>query len=150
LFNILAARFSFEKLRVADLYAGTGSLSYEFVSRGTESLVSVDRNPECIRFIRKTMLELQAPSGIVQVQSDAIRWLELQHTPLDIIVADPPFAETPAERLVELVIQQNLLSPTGLLIIEHSSQNALSAISGFLESRKYGSVTFSFFGGATG
>ncbi|MFM9057469.1 MAG: RsmD family RNA methyltransferase [Bacteroidota bacterium] len=145
LFNILSSRFDFSKVRVADLYAGTGSLSYEFVSRGCEQLVSVDRSPDCIRFIRQTMLGFNAPKGVFQSKSDVLFWLDIQQGPFDILVADPPFAETPAEELVHRVFSKSLLSPNGMLIIEHASTNDLSAIPGFSEARRYGSVSFSFF-----
>lgn len=145
LFNILASRFNFSNVRVADLYAGTGSLSYEFVSRGCEQLVSVDRNPDCVRFIRQTMLGFNAPKGVFQSQSDVLVWLDAQQGPFDILVADPPFAETPAEELVNRVFNKGLLSQDGVLVIEHASTNDLSTIQGHNETRRYGSVSFSFF-----
>lgn len=145
LFNIISSRFDIANVRVADLYAGTGSLSYEFISRGCEQLVSVDRSPDCIRFIRQTMLGLNAPKGVYQSQSDVLVWLETQQGPFDIIVADPPFAETPAEELVNRIFHKGLLSQTGMLVIEHASTNNLSAIQRYNETRRYGSVSFSFF-----
>jgi 16S rRNA (guanine(966)-N(2))-methyltransferase RsmD len=145
LFNILASRYRFAGIRVADLFAGTGSLSYEFFSRGCTEIIAVDRNAGCIRFIRDTFKSLQSPPTILQVQSDALEWINKTTETFDVIVADPPFAETPAEELVSRVKSRSLLRPGGILIIEHSATRDLSSLPGFTERRKYGLVCFSFF-----
>lgn len=145
LFNILASRFRFNAIRVADLFAGTGSLSYEFFSRGCFDITSVDRHPGCIRFIRDSFKQFNAPSTIQTVKSDALEWLNTTTASFDVIVADPPFAETPADQLVELVKNRSLLLPGGLLIIEHAPNRELDLLPGFIERRKYGQVCFSFF-----
>lgn len=142
---MLGSRYRFPILRVADLFAGTGSLTYEFFSRGCLDITSIDRHAGCIRFIRHTLQQLQAPASIRTVQSDAIEWLKKTTETYDVIVADPPFAETPAIELVDTVRSRNLLRLGGLLIIEHAVERDLSDLPGFTERRKYGQVCFSFF-----
>lgn len=145
LFNILASRYRFNAIRVADLFAGTGSLSYEFFSRGCTDITSVDRHPGCIRFIRDTFKQFNAPTSVVTIQSDALEWLNKTTEAFDVVLADPPFAETPATRLVDLIRTRSLLRPGGVLIIEHAPDRDLCDLPGFTERRKYGQVCFSFF-----
>ncbi len=145
LFNILASRYNIKILEVADLFAGTGSITYELLSRGCEKIVAVDHHPSCIKFIRNTLDLLEANRNITAVQADALQWLK--NTPLnfDLIFADAPFDQTPAEQLVEIVFQRNLLKKNGVLIIEHASSLALNGLPYFRECRKYSQVSFSFF-----
>lgn len=145
LFNILAHRFNLKNLTVVDLYAGTGSLSYEFISRGCTNVIAVDKDPSCIRFIKQSFELLDPSRKSKAIQSDAIKWLSNQPGKFDIIIADAPFEETPAEELSSIVINGGLLNKNGVLIIEHASKNKLEAIEGYVETRKYGNVSFSFF-----
>lgn len=145
LFNILSNRYNFRNCNVLDLYAGTGSLTYEFASRGCTKVTAVDKHPGCIRFIRETLLQLEAAPGIQAVNADALKFLKNSRGPYDIIIADAPFAETPAVALVDIVFSQSLLSKKGILIIEHETRNPLTGTPHLQETRKYGNVSFSFF-----
>lgn len=145
LFNILAHRFQLKKLAVVDLFAGTGSLSYEFISRGCTNVIAIDKDPACIRFIKQSFEQLDPSRNARAIQSDALKWLRNQPGKFDIIIADAPFEETPAEELSSIVADGELLNPNGVLIIEHASKNSLVAIEGYVDTRKYGNVSFSFF-----
>lgn len=145
LFNILQNRYRFERIAVLDLFAGTGSLSYEFLSRGCVQITAIDKHPGCVRFIRDTFSQLQAPAGVSVIQADALRWLKASRQAFDVIIADAPFADTPAEALVDTVKHNHLLKKDGSLIIEHASTSELDSLSGFQERRRYGQVSFSFF-----
>jgi 16S rRNA (guanine966-N2)-methyltransferase len=145
LFNILSHRFNLKNISVVDLYAGTGSLSYEFISRGCTHVTAIDKNPSCIRFIRESFELLDPTRKAKAIQSDSLKWLSEQTEKYDIIVADAPFAETPFDKLVELVILGDLLKKNGLLIIEHVSSCEMQPYPGWTETRKYGNVSFSFF-----
>lgn len=146
LFNILQHRYNFHRLHVLDLYAGTGALTYEFISRGVDTITAVDKHPGCIRYIRETLQLLQAPATCQAVNSDALRYLTSCRNPFDIIIADAPYAETPAKELCRLVFENHLVRPGGLLIIEHESRSPLVGLEHLQETRKYGNVSFSFFG----
>lgn len=148
LFNILAHRYNFHTLTVLDLYAGTGALTYEFISRGVTTIQAVDKHPGCIRYIRETLRLFEAPATCQAIQSDALRYLATCKHPFDIIIADAPYAETPAAALCQLVFENQLLRPKGLLIIEHESRSPLTGMEGLQETRKYGNVSFSFFTGS--
>ena len=145
LFNILNNRYYFDELKVLDLFAGTGNISYEFASRGTEDITSVDDHHGCVKFIDSTADQLELP--IATIKSDVFSYLERAIEPYDIIFADPPYHFTKEQfaQLPELVFQNNLLTEDGLLIIEHSKHTDLSDLDRFEESKSYGGNQFSFF-----
>lgn len=145
LFNILNNHYYFDELTVLDLFAGTGNISYEFASRGTLHITSVDANSGCIQYINQTAKELDF--NIVAVKSDVLKFLEKVKTGSDIIFADPPydmdlefFAKIP-----ELVFKNGLLNKEGMLIVEHSKHTDLSHLPFFSYIKKYGGSVFSFF-----
>ena len=145
LFNILNNRFYFDELKVLDLFAGTGNISYEFASRGTTAITAVDANAGCAAFIGKTARVLEM--DINPIKSDVFDYLKKVVAKSDIIFADPPYGMSiEAFALIpELVFQNGLLHPEGVLIIEHSDQMDLSPFPYFNNKRKYGSSVFSFF-----
>lgn len=143
LFNILNNRYYFEDLRVLDLFSGTGNISYEFASRGTEELVCVDLSKDCVRFITKTSEELGV--DFQTVQADALQWVRRNATQYDIVFADPPYEWEGYEELAKEIVAKGLIAPDGTAIIEHSDQTDLSHLPGFQEHRRYGHVNFSFF-----
>ena len=144
LFNILNNSYNFDNIAVLDLFSGTGNLTYEFISRGCLSTVSVDENFNCVRFIKSTTELLKAPKAIA-VKSDAFTFLEKCNQKFDVIVADPPYEMDNLIRVPNLVFTNNLLTEEGVLIIEHSTYTDLSNHPNFKERRKYGNVCFSFF-----
>lgn len=145
LFNILTHRIHFQDLEVIDLFAGIGSISFEFISRGTQRITAVDTNYDCIKFLTKTTEELDLNLNIIK--SDAFEFLEKTTFKADVIFADPPY-DLPLEdfEAIEKTIRDRaLLSEDGLLIIEHSKHSSLAHIDTFTEQRRYGNSVFSFF-----
>lgn len=145
LFNILTHRIHFQDLEVIDLFAGIGSISFEFISRGTQRITAVDANYDCIKFLTKTTEELDLNLNIIK--SDAFEFLEKTTFKADVIFADPPY-DLPLEdfEAIEKTIRDRaLLSEDGLLIIEHSKHSSLAHIDTFTEQRRYGNSVFSFF-----
>jgi len=145
LFNILDNRFSIKSCSALDLYAGIGSFSFEFLSRGCGNVICVDKHAGCIKFINETKVLLKDNNVIKPIQTDVLLFLENNQSTFDIILADPPYAETPAETLVNLIFSKKMLKQKGVFILEHASSNSFSHLKNFESSRKYGSVTFSFF-----
>ena len=74
LFNILNNRIYFDELSVLDLFSGTGSISFEFASRGTENITAVDQDYGCVKFINKTTEEFNMPINVIK--SDVFKYLE--------------------------------------------------------------------------
>ncbi|MDF0708642.1 RsmD family RNA methyltransferase [Flagellimonas okinawensis] len=145
LFNILNNRFYFDGIKVLDLFAGTGNISYEFASRGTLDITAVDGFQGCVRYISKTADELDFPIGTIK--SDVFKYLDRASEKFDLIFADPPydFATERFLQIANLVFDNGLLLEDGVLIIEHSEQTDLSEHPKFSEQRKYGGSVFSFF-----
>ena len=145
LFNILNDHYYFDEISVIDLFSGTGSISYEFASRGTENIVSIDQNFGCIKFINKTSSEFEMP--IQTIKSDVFKFLEQTQLKSTIIFADPPYAFNLDEfsRIPELIFQNDLLEKDGTLIIEHSKHTDLSNLENYAYSKNYGGNMFSFF-----
>lgn len=145
LFNILNHHFSFSGLKILDLFAGTGSISYEFASRGAEPVVSVDADYGCVNFIKKTAQQFDM--DITAIKSDVYKFLERNKAEYDLIFADPPynFSQEQFEKIVMLIFENNLIADDGMVVIEHSSHTQLDHLEHFSNSRKYGSSVFSFF-----
>lgn len=143
LFNIIDQKYNFDEITVLDLFAGTGNISFEFLSRGVKEITSIDRHADCIKFIQDTNIKLKFSSTLIR--ADVFKYLKTCNYKYDIIFADPPYDLPNIPDIVRLVKENELLQNNGVLIIEHSSMQNLSSFKGFVESRKYGSSTFSFF-----
>lgn len=145
LFNILNNNFYFDEISVLDLFAGTGSISYEFASRGTEMITCVDEDFGCIKFINTTAEEFEMP--IKTLKSDVFKFLETATLRADVIFADPPYAFSLEQfsKIPELVFQNGLLEEDGILIVEHAKQTDLSSLDQYSYQKDYGGSVFSFF-----
>lgn len=145
LFNILNNRYYFDQISVLDIFAGIGSIGFEFASRGTQQITCVDLYQGCVRFLDKINDDLDL--GIQVIKSDAYSFLEKTNSKFDVIFADPPYdlPQQKFQRIVDIVFDQDLLNEGGLLIIEHSKKTDLSENKTFSQSKKYGSNVFSFF-----
>lgn len=144
LFNIINNHFDFEEISVLDLFAGTGSISFEFASRGCNKIQLVELNPQHLKFIQKVIGELKL-NQIIPIRLNAFKFLQSCTSTFDIIFADPPYDMNGVDEIPELIFSRNLLKPNGWLIVEHSKKTDLSAHTNFAEVRNYGNVHFSFF-----
>ncbi|WP_040254589.1 RsmD family RNA methyltransferase [Psychroserpens mesophilus] len=145
LFNILNNQYYFDDISVLDLFAGTGNISYEFASRGTEHITAVDEHYGCIKFINDTAEDFDM--SIMTIKSDVFKYLEKAQQKFTIIFADPPY-DFPVEefaKIPQLVFQNELLEDEGLLIVEHSKHTDLSHLEQYSHSKSYGGNMFSFF-----
>ncbi|MEZ4802703.1 MAG: RsmD family RNA methyltransferase [Gelidibacter sp.] len=145
LFNILNNQFYFDEISVLDLFAGTGSISFEFASRGTETITAVDEDFGCIKFINQTSEEFEMP--IQAIKSNVFKFLESTNQQATVIFADPPYAFTFEQfsKIPELIFQNGLLVNDGILIVEHSKLTDLSSLEKYQYSKNYGGSVFSFF-----
>lgn len=150
LFSIIENRFRFDfgSISVLDLFAGIGSLSLEFTSRGCKDLTSVEMNAKHAAFISTTSRELEMDSQINVIRADVFEYLKKNRNrkTYELIVADPPFEmEVPKyEELISLVLNNNYLKENGVFILEHQSRTKLKHPN-LTDTRKYGNVSFSFF-----
>ncbi len=144
LFNILGNRYYFEGKTVLDLFSGTGSIGYEFLSRGCSETTFVENNFTHYRFILE-VLEHLGIENAVAFKSDVFRFLKTCPSKFDFIFADPPFNLKQFEKVPDAVIDADLLADNGLFILEHPKEFNFSKNQYFKELRKYGKVNFSFF-----
>lgn len=147
IFNVLENMVDFEgdAPSALDLFAGTGAVSFEFLSRGCSRVTSVEKAATQAGFIRKVAAQLGVENEHTLVRGDALKFIESAGAPYDIVFADPPydmqgFAEIPAK-----VLGSKLLAPGSIFIIEHSKAHDFSQLPHFYEHRAYGSVNFSIF-----
>lgn len=144
LFNILANRIDFEDQRVLDLFSGTGSISFEFLSRGAKSVTCVENYLPHVRFIKEVAEKLKVETLTV-ISGDVYRFIESLEGKFDLIFADAPYADERLSSIPERIIKSSLLAENGLLIVEHSKSTNFSIHPLYRETRVYGSVNFSFF-----
>lgn len=148
LFNILQCRFDIEGCRTLDLFSGTGSISFELLSRGAAHVTSVEMGRQQQQFILHVAEQLRIPRDRhLLVRGDVFRYLGAQpmHGAFDFIFADPPYALPDLAKLPDLVLQEQWLKDDGLFVLEHGKENDFSAHPLFREIRTYGAVHFSFF-----
>ncbi|MDD3108494.1 MAG: RsmD family RNA methyltransferase [Alistipes sp.] len=144
LFNVLHSRRELEGIDVLDLFSGTGSISYEFASRGAGSVVSVEINAVHHNYIRQTAKQFGF-TQLFTLKANAFLYLKSCAKQFDLIFADPPYDIPGSETLPQTVFERHLLRPGGWLVMEHSKNLDFSTDPRFLETRNYGSVHFSFF-----
>ncbi len=145
LFNILTHRIDFEAVKMLDLFGGTGSHCYEFISRGCTDATYVDKFPGCVRFVRHMAAQLGIEAYLRIYQMDVFRFIEFAAEQYDYIFAGPPYALPALETLPERIFQANLLKPGGLFVLEHNPQRDFSGRPHLIEVRHYGQTYFSFF-----
>ena len=144
LFNVLGNIVDFEGIDVLDLFAGTGSISYEFASRGAASVTSVEINAVHYNFIRATAKSFGL-TNIHPVKANVFLYLKSCAKKYDVIFSDAPYDLEGSESVVDMVLDKGLLKAGGIFIFEHSKNNDFSSHPRFSRLRSYGSVQFSIF-----
>jgi len=144
LFNILNNQIDFEGIDVLDLFAGTGSISIEFVSRDCNSVISIEQNDRHCAFIRKICTDLKI-DNLSLMKADVFKFITSCHSQFDMIFADPPYDLEQLPEIPDLIFKHNLLKADGLFVMEHSSKTNFEKHPNFVEHRHYGNVNFSFF-----
>ncbi|MCE9108344.1 RsmD family RNA methyltransferase [Bacteroides pyogenes] len=145
LFNVLNKYIDFEEeVTALDLFAGTGSISIELVSRGCDRVISIEKDPAHHSFICKIMKEVDTDKCL-PIRGDAFRFINNSREQFDFIFADPPYDLKELHSIPDLIFKNNLLKEEGLLVLEHGKQDSFESHPHFIERRAYGSVNFSFF-----
>ena len=144
IFNVLNAYVDFEDATALDLFAGTGSISLELLSRGCANVVSVEADREHANFIRQCTTKLGTDKSLL-IRGDVFRFIKSCRQQFDFIFADPPYALPELEKIPDLIFQHQLLKPDGVFVFEHGKDNDFSQHAHFVEHRAYGSVNFSLF-----
>ena len=161
LFNVLRSYIDFEEEapHALDLFAGTGSITLELLSRGCAHVTAVELDPQHISFIRQYLHTLKAENDVTLLRADVLRFLRKASGTYDFIFADPPYALPELEQLPDLVFRSPspcsppqgeqgegpLLKDGGLFVLEHGKAQDFSTHPHFIAHRAYGSVNFSLF-----
>ena len=144
IFNVIENIVDIEGADTLDLFAGTGAVTFEFLSRECRTATAVEKAATQQRFIQKVGKELGA-DNLNLVRGDALRYLDGATRSFDIVFADPPydmdgFAEIPGR-----ILGSGVVHPGTLVVVEHSKKHDFSHLPGFFDHRAYGSVNSSPF-----
>lgn len=144
LFNILQARINFEGAKTLDLFGGTGSISYEFASRGAGDLTIVEKDATMVSFIKKNIAEFKIENAHV-VKIDVFSFLLTNNEQYDFIFAGPPYTLNKIDELPKIIVERNMIAEDGYFVLEHTPRNDYEKYKGFVFKRNYGTTVFSFF-----
>lgn len=144
LFNILQNRLDFDVLYCLDLFAGTGNISFELASRDVKHVDAVDLHFKCIQYINDTAVKMKLEQ-IKARKADVFKFIGSSKDRYDFIFADPPYDIPKLPQLPKLIFEQGLLADKGLLVVEHPSTRQMEEHPNFIETRKYGYSSFSFY-----
>ncbi|MFI5250813.1 MAG: 16S rRNA (guanine(966)-N(2))-methyltransferase RsmD [Bacteroidota bacterium] len=147
IFNMLQNRLSLFNANVLDLFAGSGSLSFEALSRGAKSVVLVDTGRSAIDVMNNNVQMLHCEDKCTILQADAMEYIAHCREKFDLIFADPPYRYEDTSNIPEQVFDKNLLRKDGFLIIEHSKDTVFEESKAFIRSvqKEYGGTLISFF-----
>lgn len=154
LFNLLINRMDIEGADVLDLFAGTGGIGLECISRGAREVTAIEMAHVQQNFIIATCKQLGI-NNLHVIRGDVFKFLNSNYENrdsantwrgprYDLVFADPPYALEQLPSLPDLIVPQ-LLKPDGLFVLEHGDTYDFSGHPHFLDLRTYGSVHFSFF-----
>lgn len=144
IFNVIENIEDIEGKNVLDLFAGTGAISLEFLSREADSVTSVEMAATQANFIRSVKEKLN-DNALRVIKGDVFKFLTSTKRPYDIVFADPPYDHPRFSEIPQLILDSGAVAPGSLVIVEHSARHDFSSISGFEQHRAYGSVNFSIF-----
>jgi 16S rRNA (guanine966-N2)-methyltransferase len=117
LFSMLGSRLGgFEELRIADLFAGSGALGFEALSRGASLATFVENDSSAVAAIRRNAEKLGAEATILSGSALALP----RSRPFDLIFADPPYAAGSGTAILQSVLAADWLAPGGWISIETS------------------------------
>jgi len=144
LFNILNNRIDFEDVTVLDLFSGTGSISYEFASRGAREVHLVEQDVKHFAVIKRIIRDIGF-DNIRAIHIDVKAYLRTCSVKYDVVFADPPYELPWLKDIPGLVTGSGIIKEDGFFVLEHPRSMRFSDHSLFFEHRNYGSVNFSFF-----
>lgn len=144
IFNVLENILDFEGLDALDLFAGTGAVSFELLSRGCAHVTAVEKATTQYRFINK-VAGLLGDTNITVLRTDAWRFIDTSVKSFDFIFADPPYDMPDFALIPEKILNSALVHPGTVVVVEHSKAHDFSHLPHFSEHRTYGSVNFSIF-----
>lgn len=144
IFNVIDNMIDLDGCDALDLFAGTGAISFEFLSRECRSVTAVEKAATQFRFIKTVAQQLNV-NNLNLVKGDVFKFVETCDRKFDIIFADPPYDLPNFGKVPGLILGSDMLKEGTIVIIEHSKAYDFSSLPHFMEHRAYGSVNFSIF-----
>ncbi|MCA5003754.1 RsmD family RNA methyltransferase [Sphingobacterium bovistauri] len=143
LFNILQHQIDWEDCSCLDLFCGTGNISFELASRGVQEVDAIDIHAKCLFYVKD--IAKQYDLNIATRKADVFKFVSSCKKSYDFIFADPPYDVAQLPHLPQMILDNGLLKEGGILVIEHPSTRKLVDHDLFVETRKYGYSSFSFY-----
>lgn len=132
LFNYLTNFFDFDNISVCDIYAGSGSLGLESLSRGAGEVHFVEKNFPVVKVLNQNINSCKVEDKTRIYKMTAVKFSSLtEHSIYNLIFADPPFFKDDIHKVVNQLLENNFLLPEGLLIVERSVQTKNNDIENF-------------------
>lgn len=144
IFNVIENQIDIEGIDALDLFAGTGAVTFELLSRGASTVTAVEKASTQWRFIEKVAKALGA-DNLRLIRGDVFRYIASAPSTFDFIFADPPYDHKRFGEIPGMVLESGMLRPGALFVMEHSRSYDFSDLPHFIEHRAYGSVNFSLF-----
>lgn len=144
IFNVIENLIDLEGATALDLFAGTGAISFEFLSRECASVTTVEKSHTQYNFIRKVK-DMLGVKNMTLVKGDVFRFIETSEQKYDVIFADPPYDLPGFGEIPGKILASKMLKPGTLFVMEHSKAYDFSSLPYFHQHRTYGSVNFSLF-----
>lgn len=147
IFNVLQNRLSLRGARVLDLFAGSGSLGFEALSRGAALVVFVDEWQGATKVIEENSKLLHCEDRCEIIKADVYKFLRHAEGLYDLVFVDPPYRLESAPDLPHRIVERGLLSPPGLIIMEHAARTKIESDGSFslISERTFGGTKVSFF-----
>ena len=147
LFNMLANRIDLDGITVLDLFAGSGSLGLEALSRGAARVIFVEQSEEAVCFIEENVRALDCEDAVEILPLDALGFLAARHGTYDLAFADPPYGFPQTDQIPRLMFEHGMIRPGGYLLIEHAKDLRFESTPWYAAGpeKKFGRTLVTFF-----
>jgi 16S rRNA (guanine966-N2)-methyltransferase len=146
-FDVLEHRIEFEGISVLDLFAGSGSLGIESLSRGAGHATFVESNPEAVTYLERNLQAIGCERLATTIAADAGSFVLHANRPFDLVFVDPPYAYPESQNLPDTIFRSGLLKLHGFLVFEHASSIAFGDTPQYATGpiKKFGRTMVTFF-----
>ncbi|NUN68908.1 MAG: 16S rRNA (guanine(966)-N(2))-methyltransferase RsmD [Bacteroidetes bacterium] len=147
IFNVLQSRINWTQARVLDLYAGSGSVGIEALSRGARNCIFVEKSRTALTFLKKNIETIGAGSDANVVYGDVDAFIASTRTQYTVVFADPPYALEALKDIPDTIFAKGIVADDGYLVIEHPARYefAKNGLWEVVVEKTYGNTAVSFF-----
>lgn len=123
IFNYLVHSIEFDGIKVCDIYAGSGSLGLEALSRGAKEVHFIEKDFHVSKMLQENISSLKADGDCIIFRMDAVKFSKItKHDKYDLILADPPFFKDDVHLVVKNILENHYLTRDGIMLVERSVQ----------------------------